>query len=169
MRIGRDRPRLSERLASDIENKGIPPPDAESASPPKTLESFENDYRRISTDALTTIERDMAAFVSTTRSMIEAAAAQIGTELAVISKTSRNRLWIMSASVLIAIAISVFASFWFTRLMMQEARSVSLSTIGLQASQTKAGLVVTWDETRLQLGQCQTGQTITPCLLSISK
>lgn len=171
MKVGRDRPRLSERLAkaNEADRDENNPHDAENGLQPLSLESFTNDCRAISTAALTTIERDMAGLVATTRDMIAEASVEISRELSLTAKAARWRLIISITFALILIAASLLTSFWFSRSILREARDTSLAGIGLQTHQVQSGIVLTWDETRLRIGSCQSGKTSKPCLLPVQR
>jgi hypothetical protein len=106
----------------------------------------------------------MRAFADTNRLRLSEALTATEADLNRLRLMVQPFFLTMSAVALLVIALSLIASWLWASSLIERAQRASLSGIGLQINQTTTGPVLTWDEHRLRLINCQSGNTKTPCL-----
>src|SRR5690606_24437007 len=130
-----------------------------------SLESFRSDCVAISKNARDTIASDMEASVNACRSANRKTLNAITADLQMIRRLTRFGPWAVMIFVALVIGSTFAASYWWGRTMIREAMSANYQQIGLTTHFTETGLVLTWDETRLSLSECQAGERSVPCLI----
>ena len=165
MKTGPERPPLSARLKDKLASPAAP----EVGSTPSPSTSCESDWSEALTRAQATIESDMRAFADANRQHLSAALTATEADLNRLRLMVQPFFLTMSAITLLVIVLSLIASWLWATSMVDRAQRTSLSGIGLQINQTTTGPVLTWDEHRLRLITCQSGNTKTPCLQIVAE
>lgn len=170
MKTGPERPRLSERLQAMQETTEAPKKIEEAAAlMTSQLESFRRDCEILLSSALDTMKADTSGLIDQNRREIVRTVAQIRSDLNLIGRLTRFGPW-ATAILLMALIVASFAASWFwERSLIREVRDSTLAQIGLNATPTKNGFVLSWNPARLKLTECRTGSQPVPCLMQIGE
>ncbi len=164
MKIGRERQPLSARLAEKMESETGHATQA-AAWLESSLESFRSDCAAISKSARDTIASDMEVSVNACRSANRKTLSAITADLQMIRRLTRFGPWVVMIFLVLAIGSTFAASYWWGRTMIREAMTTNYQQIGLRTHFTETGLILTWDEARRSLSECQAGERSVPCLI----
>ncbi len=151
MKIGRERTPLAERL-SEQQNTTRMQNQADQAADLMRLNlaSFETDCAKSLKNAQIIIEDDIQSLLN--------ASEQMGKSMRPIYLTAT----LFSLAIIL---MSFVASWYWATSMIETSQRASLLQLGLVMNQTSNNTtLLTWDEKRLQLTNCQSGKSQRPCL-----
>lgn len=164
MKIGRDRKPLSERLNAQA-NEAAAATQAFEAKANALLDSiltnFKADCEHLSSNALNTIEADMANLVLANRRAIAGTTSTMRADLNLIRRMTRIGPWLITISLMLLIAISFGLSWFWAQAMIDSAEKNALLRAGITSYQTSAGKMLLVDRAKLTVTTCKfQGQTV---------
>jgi hypothetical protein len=135
------------------------------------LRSFKAACEQSSSSALTTIEADMDKLVLANRKAVSCLIATMHADLNLMRRLTRFGPWVIVTCLILLIAGSFGASWWWAQSMISGARASALQDAGIATYPTPTGAILVPNPNRLTLTTCRLqGQSATaPCLIPLQQ
>jgi hypothetical protein len=164
MKIGPERPRLSERLNSEPIQ---PEPHMPAVSTDWALKRFAADCERLSSDALNIISADMAEAVITSRRAASEMSAAIRADLNIVRQVTRFSPWVVALSLTLGISTTIGIAWHWSQLVETRASKNAMIEVGLTPYQSGKRQILLMDPSKLELKTCQIASQKAVCLVAI--